>query len=186
MCCRWCDKHFNNRAVYPNRSACCVHDRWIYQLDLFLHHWHDLSVYCGIYEHLLSFLLTYGYSVFYYSEFHKAIVFLQDTRPYHADYVKTIKWWYLLITFWWELFKTKWNLHFDFNELLFLNLSQNGLKQYCFLVFLVVCCLVATYIFFVVPETKNKTFLEIQSEFHSRKKLIAANGTEGPLLSTPM
>uniref|UniRef100_A0A672MN36 Solute carrier family 2 member 11b n=2 Tax=Sinocyclocheilus grahami TaxID=75366 RepID=A0A672MN36_SINGR len=62
----------------------------------------------------------------------------------------------------------------------------NGLKQYCFLVFLVVCCLVATYIFFVVPETKNKTFLEIQSEFHSRKELIAANGTEGPLLSTPM
>uniref|UniRef100_A0A672ML48 Solute carrier family 2 member 11b n=1 Tax=Sinocyclocheilus grahami TaxID=75366 RepID=A0A672ML48_SINGR len=57
---------------------------------------------------------------------------------------------------------------------------------YCFLVFLVVCCLVATYIFFVVPETKNKTFLEIQSEFHSRKELIAANGTEGPLLSTPM
>uniref|UniRef100_A0A9J8CUH5 Solute carrier family 2, facilitated glucose transporter member 5 n=1 Tax=Cyprinus carpio carpio TaxID=630221 RepID=A0A9J8CUH5_CYPCA len=62
----------------------------------------------------------------------------------------------------------------------------NGLKQYCFLVFLVVCCLVATYIFFVVPETKNKTFLEIQSEFQSRKKLIAANGTEGPLLSTPI
>uniref|UniRef100_A0A8C1MMV0 Solute carrier family 2 member 11b n=1 Tax=Cyprinus carpio TaxID=7962 RepID=A0A8C1MMV0_CYPCA len=62
----------------------------------------------------------------------------------------------------------------------------NGLKQYCFLVFLVICCLVATYIFFVVPETKNKTFLEIQSEFYSKKKLIAANGTEGPLLSTPM
>ncbi|XP_051548909.1 solute carrier family 2, facilitated glucose transporter member 11b isoform X1 [Myxocyprinus asiaticus] len=64
----------------------------------------------------------------------------------------------------------------------------NGLQQYCFLVFMVVCCLVATYIFFVVPETKNKTFLEIQSEFQSRerKKLIAANGTNGPLLSTPM
>ncbi|KAG1957923.1 solute carrier family 2, facilitated glucose transporter member 11b isoform X1 [Pimephales promelas] len=62
----------------------------------------------------------------------------------------------------------------------------NGLKQYCFLVFLVICCLVATYIFFVVPETKNKTFLEIQSEFRSRKKCTAANGTEGPLLSTSM
>ncbi|TRY96692.1 hypothetical protein DNTS_005941 [Danionella cerebrum] len=61
-----------------------------------------------------------------------------------------------------------------------------GLKQYCFLVFLVICCLVATFIFFVVPETKNKTFLEIQSNFHSRKKLFAANGTDGPLLTTAM
>ncbi|XP_056603044.1 solute carrier family 2, facilitated glucose transporter member 11b isoform X1 [Triplophysa dalaica] len=55
----------------------------------------------------------------------------------------------------------------------------NGLRQYCFLVFLVICCLVATYIFFVVPETKNKTFLEIQSEFQSRerKKRIPASST---------
>ncbi|MBN3289646.1 GTR11 protein, partial [Polypterus senegalus] len=43
-----------------------------------------------------------------------------------------------------------------------------GLQQYCFLVFLGVCCLVATYIYFVVPETKNKTFLEIKQEFQSR------------------
>ncbi|XP_072839846.2 solute carrier family 2, facilitated glucose transporter member 11 isoform X3 [Pogona vitticeps] len=41
-----------------------------------------------------------------------------------------------------------------------------GLKQYCFLVFLAECCLVALFIFFVVPETKNKTFLEIKREFH--------------------
>ncbi|KAG9339586.1 hypothetical protein JZ751_023477, partial [Albula glossodonta] len=46
----------------------------------------------------------------------------------------------------------------------------NGLQQYCFMVFLVICCLVAAYIFLVVPETKNKTFLEIQLEFLSRKK----------------
>ncbi|KAL7840021.1 hypothetical protein SRHO_G00266790 [Serrasalmus rhombeus] len=61
----------------------------------------------------------------------------------------------------------------------------NGLQQYCFLVFLVVCCLVATFIFFVVPETKNKTFLEIQSEFLRRKttNLTATKGSD-PLLST--
>ncbi|XP_015282774.1 PREDICTED: solute carrier family 2, facilitated glucose transporter member 11-like [Gekko japonicus] len=41
-----------------------------------------------------------------------------------------------------------------------------GLKQYCFLVFLVECFLVAIFIFFVIPETKNKTFLEIKREFH--------------------
>ncbi|KAL6465144.1 hypothetical protein MHYP_G00252770 [Metynnis hypsauchen] len=63
----------------------------------------------------------------------------------------------------------------------------NGLQQYCFLVFLVVCCLVATFIFFVVPETKNKTFLEIQSEFLRRKrtKLTATKGSD-PLLSTSL
>ncbi|XP_066510192.1 solute carrier family 2, facilitated glucose transporter member 11-like isoform X2 [Hoplias malabaricus] len=64
----------------------------------------------------------------------------------------------------------------------------NGLQQYCFLVFLVVCCFVATFIFFIVPETKNKTFLDIQSEFQSRQrtKLSPAKGAEGPLLSTSL
>ncbi|XP_030647405.1 solute carrier family 2, facilitated glucose transporter member 11b [Chanos chanos] len=67
----------------------------------------------------------------------------------------------------------------------------NGLQQYCFLVFLVICCLVATYIFLVVPETKNKTFLEIQTEFNlrDRRKLATANSTDGPratLLSPPL
>ncbi|XP_030074639.1 solute carrier family 2, facilitated glucose transporter member 11 [Microcaecilia unicolor] len=41
----------------------------------------------------------------------------------------------------------------------------NGLQQYCFLVFLVECCLIATFLFFVIPETKNKSFLEINQEF---------------------
>ncbi|XP_078105765.1 solute carrier family 2, facilitated glucose transporter member 9-like [Sander vitreus] len=44
-----------------------------------------------------------------------------------------------------------------------------GLQQYCFLVFLAICSLMAIYIFFFVPETKNKTFMEIQNEFQSRK-----------------
>ncbi|XP_071755731.1 solute carrier family 2, facilitated glucose transporter member 11b [Centroberyx gerrardi] len=63
-----------------------------------------------------------------------------------------------------------------------------GLQQYCFLVFLVICCLVAIYIVLVVPETKNKTFLEIHNEFQSRDKR-KASGTDGPrttLLSTPL
>ena len=64
---------------------------------------------------------------------------------------------------------------------------QTGLQQYCFLVFLVVCCLVAIYIFLVVPETKNKTFLEIHNEFQS-KKPVKADSTDGKttLLSTPL
>ncbi|XP_064530900.1 solute carrier family 2, facilitated glucose transporter member 11-like isoform X4 [Pseudopipra pipra] len=42
----------------------------------------------------------------------------------------------------------------------------NGLKQYCFLVFLLECSFVAAFIFLVIPETKNKSFLEIKKEFH--------------------
>ncbi|XP_075372570.1 solute carrier family 2, facilitated glucose transporter member 11-like isoform X3 [Mycteria americana] len=41
-----------------------------------------------------------------------------------------------------------------------------GLKQYCFLVFLLECSSVAAFIFLVIPETKNKSFLEIKKEFH--------------------
>ncbi|XP_062310406.1 solute carrier family 2, facilitated glucose transporter member 11-like isoform X1 [Osmerus eperlanus] len=63
-----------------------------------------------------------------------------------------------------------------------------GLQQYCFLVFLVVCCLVAIYIFLVVPETKNKTFLEIHNEFQSKKNPGKADSTDGKttLMSTPL
>lgn len=43
---------------------------------------------------------------------------------------------------------------------------QNGLKQYCFVVFLLECFFVAAFIFLIIPETKNKSFLEIKKEFH--------------------
>lgn len=64
--------------------------------------------------------------------------------------------------------------------------SQIGLQQYCFLVFLAICCLVVIYIFLVVPETKNKSFLEIHNEFQSssKRKVINADGAGTTLLST--
>ncbi|XP_066545627.1 solute carrier family 2, facilitated glucose transporter member 11b isoform X2 [Amia ocellicauda] len=63
----------------------------------------------------------------------------------------------------------------------------NGLQQYCFLVFLVICSLVALYIFFIVPETKNKTFLEIQQEFQARNGIkLDENNKPEVLLSTPL
>lgn len=62
---------------------------------------------------------------------------------------------------------------------------QIGLKQYCFLVFLAVCALVATYIVLIVPETKNKTFLEIQNVFQSTDKR-SADGTGTTLLATSL
>ncbi|XP_055021397.1 solute carrier family 2, facilitated glucose transporter member 11b [Boleophthalmus pectinirostris] len=61
-----------------------------------------------------------------------------------------------------------------------------GLQQYCFLVFLVVCTTVTTYIFLILPETKNKTFLEIQNEFESskNKKSNCIDGAGTTLLTT--
>ncbi|XP_054855377.1 solute carrier family 2, facilitated glucose transporter member 9 isoform X2 [Eublepharis macularius] len=46
---------------------------------------------------------------------------------------------------------------------------QRGLQTYCFLVFAAVCLAGATYLFFVLPETKNKTLLEINQAFAKKK-----------------
>lgn len=64
--------------------------------------------------------------------------------------------------------------------------SQIGLQQYCFLVFLAICSLVVIYIFLVVPETKNKSFLEIHNEFQfsSKRKVVSTDGAGTTLLST--
>ncbi|XP_037536375.1 solute carrier family 2, facilitated glucose transporter member 11-like [Nematolebias whitei] len=63
-----------------------------------------------------------------------------------------------------------------------------GLQQYCFLVFLAVSSLVVIYIVLVVPETKKKTFVEIQNEFQTlnKKKSCGADGAGTVLLSTPL
>ncbi|XP_063793913.1 solute carrier family 2, facilitated glucose transporter member 11-like [Pseudophryne corroboree] len=41
----------------------------------------------------------------------------------------------------------------------------NGLNQYCFLFFFVTCILIAGFIYFIMPETKNKSFLDIKADF---------------------
>ncbi|XP_068594604.1 solute carrier family 2, facilitated glucose transporter member 11b [Brachionichthys hirsutus] len=47
-----------------------------------------------------------------------------------------------------------------------------GLQQYCFLVFLAICFFMALYIFLFIPETKNKTFTEIQNKLNSSNNEI--------------
>ncbi|KAH0616304.1 hypothetical protein JD844_027329 [Phrynosoma platyrhinos] len=46
---------------------------------------------------------------------------------------------------------------------------QEGLQTYCFLVFAGVCLAGAIYLFFVLPETKNKTLAEINQAFAKKK-----------------
>ncbi|XP_052537620.1 solute carrier family 2, facilitated glucose transporter member 9 isoform X1 [Tympanuchus pallidicinctus] len=48
---------------------------------------------------------------------------------------------------------------------------QSGLQNYCFLVFAAICFAGATYLFFVLPETKNKTLSEISHAFAKRNKV---------------
>uniref|UniRef100_A0ACB8E656 Solute carrier 2, facilitated glucose transporter member 9 n=1 Tax=Sphaerodactylus townsendi TaxID=933632 RepID=A0ACB8E656_9SAUR len=46
---------------------------------------------------------------------------------------------------------------------------QKGLQTYCFLVFAAICLAGATFLFFVLPETKNKTLFEINQAFAKKK-----------------
>ncbi|XP_039940451.1 solute carrier family 2, facilitated glucose transporter member 5-like isoform X1 [Hirundo rustica] len=48
---------------------------------------------------------------------------------------------------------------------------EAGLGPYCFLIFCGICVTTMLYIFFVVPETKNKTFMEINRIMAKRNKV---------------
>ncbi|XP_045079264.1 solute carrier family 2, facilitated glucose transporter member 9 [Coregonus clupeaformis] len=48
---------------------------------------------------------------------------------------------------------------------------QESLQTYAFLVFVVVCVLGAVYLYFVLPETKNKTFVDISQSFAKINKV---------------
>ena len=61
---------------------------------------------------------------------------------------------------------------------------QTGLQQYSFLVFLVVCSGAGAYIFFVIPETKGKTFLEIHQEFQTGNEKEKSRGET--IFATPL
>lgn len=51
--------------------------------------------------------------------------------------------------------------------------SQMSAGAFCFLVFCGVCLLVALYIYLVIPETKNKTFMEISHIFATRRSFLS-------------
>lgn len=48
---------------------------------------------------------------------------------------------------------------------------QRGLGPYSFILFAIICLVTLVYIWLVVPETKNKTFLEISQMFAKRNKV---------------
>ncbi|XP_075072374.1 solute carrier family 2, facilitated glucose transporter member 9-like [Mixophyes fleayi] len=50
---------------------------------------------------------------------------------------------------------------------------QMSAGPFCYLVFCGVCLFVSVFVYFVIPETKNKTFMEISEMFSPRKPLSA-------------
>ncbi|KAG8453505.1 hypothetical protein GDO86_000218 [Hymenochirus boettgeri] len=50
-------------------------------------------------------------------------------------------------------------------------LIQEGLDNYCFLVFAALCLVGAMYEYFILPETKNKSFIEINQSFAKINKI---------------
>ncbi|XP_046511646.1 solute carrier family 2, facilitated glucose transporter member 9 isoform X2 [Equus quagga] len=57
---------------------------------------------------------------------------------------------------------------------------QKSLDTYCFLVFAAICLTGAVYFYFVLPETKNRTYAEISQEFAKRNKAFAKRNKAFP------
>ncbi|CAK8678795.1 solute carrier family 2, facilitated glucose transporter member 5-like [Clavelina lepadiformis] len=77
------------------------------------------------------------------------------------------------------------NWTFNFTLALIFPFMQKAMGPYVFLFFLAVCVVATVYIIMVVPETKNKTFQEINLMFAKRNKIKNANldmnGEDDPL-----
>lgn len=48
---------------------------------------------------------------------------------------------------------------------------QEALQSYAFLVFVVFCLAGSIYLYFILPETKNKTFIDISQSFAKINKI---------------
>ncbi|XP_047674956.1 solute carrier family 2, facilitated glucose transporter member 11b isoform X2 [Tachysurus fulvidraco] len=104
---------------------------------------------------VFAFILSFGLGPGGVTNILITELFTQTTRPAAYMIAGSVNW-----------------LSFFFISLVF-PFIVSGLQQFCFLVFLVICCLVTTFIFLFVPETKNKTFLDIQSELHEKNTNVS-------------
>ncbi|XP_031720382.1 solute carrier family 2 member 15b [Anarrhichthys ocellatus] len=63
---------------------------------------------------------------------------------------------------------------------------ENATGPYCYLIFCVVCLGVAVYTIFIIPETKNKTFMEISQMFAARNNILEEDLTSNGHLKMAM
>ncbi len=59
-----------------------------------------------------------------------------------------------------------------FNFILSVLPPQIATGPYCYLIFCAICLGVAVYTIFVLPETKNKTFMEISQMFAAKNNIL--------------
>ncbi|KAF2978539.1 hypothetical protein EK904_013396 [Melospiza melodia maxima] len=97
---------------------------------------------------VFAFILSFGLGPGGITNTLTAELFVQSSRPAAYMIAGTVSW----ISF--------------FTVGMLFPFIVNGLKQYCFVVFLLECFFVAAFIFLIIPETKNKSFLEIKKEFN--------------------
>ncbi|KAM8887531.1 solute carrier family 2, facilitated glucose transporter member 11b isoform 2-T2 [Spinachia spinachia] len=129
---------------YALMSICCI----LFTLTLSFQDASPVVPYLSI-ACLFAFILSFGLGPGGVTNILTTELFTQNARPAAYMIAGSLNW-----------------LSFFFVGLVF-PFVVIGLQQYCFLVFLAVCSLTAMYIFFVIPETKNKTFVEIQKDFKS-------------------
>ena len=54
--------------------------------------------------------------------------------------------------------------------------NQMSAGSYCYLLFATVCVFVAVYVYIMIPETKNKTFMEISRMFSKTEAVLETQG----------
>ncbi|XP_071338942.1 solute carrier family 2, facilitated glucose transporter member 11b isoform X2 [Trachinotus anak] len=148
---------------YTLMSICCI----LFTLTLSFQNVSPVFPYLSM-ACVFAFILSFGLGPGGVTNILTTELFTQTTRPAAYMIAGSVNW-----------------SSFFFISLVF-PFTVIGLQQYCFLVFLAICSSVAVYIFLVVPETKNKTFLEIQNDFQSssNRKTRSADGAGATLLST--
>lgn len=62
---------------------------------------------------------------------------------------------------------------------------QVGLGAYSFIIFAVICLLTTIYIFMVIPETKGKSFIEINQIFAKKNKVSDVHPDKEELQDLP-
>lgn len=80
------------------------------------------------------------------------------------NYIKKGNIAHILHTFFWSTY--------HLSLILIVLLFQIATGPYCYLIFCAICLGVAVYSIFVIPETKNKTFMEISQMFASRNNIL--------------
>ncbi|KAM7009889.1 solute carrier family 2 member 15b [Tautogolabrus adspersus] len=63
---------------------------------------------------------------------------------------------------------------------------ENATGPYCYLIFCAICLGVAVYTIFIIPETKNKTFMEISQMFAVKNNILKEELTSNGLLKLAM